>query len=439
MGGIAGLVVKLSDDRSKTLSIRLKHDNDTFDEPVPKFSSGGYSILICFIVLGNCVTHIAMGKKGRSAGTDMTRLNMSKIETLPYSLPIKTIVEAIPDTAIAGRVNVCFEQVRGGRFTDGGIRAVIEAIQLLDPDLSRIISKFSLITNERLEKLSTMAKQNLASQKDALLSVLRLAGLPEDFVDDWVLPKKPIRRYCDGLPKKGSIKDEASIIRNDFMCFNGMDRVMDEFNGDVVKFKSGSVKLHVYWADRNELELQTGTDLIYYNETFQSFVMVQYKLMDINERGRPAFRYSDPQLAKEVCRMNNLWDKFNTQQKPGNCFDFRFCYNPFFFKLCPKLVFEPESPHLIKGMYIPLDYWHLLAQSTETRGPHGGPVISYENVGRYLNNTEFAAIVSKAWVGCRPEHSKILLKAVKQSLKRNRTAILAIKKQVPDSYQNNNL
>ncbi len=428
MGGLAGLTVKLSEERWSALQNRLNAGLTTFNEPAPYFHSEGYTVLICLVVTSQALTQVAMGLKGRTAGTDMVKLDLENIQSLPQPLPLGAIVADIPSTAIANRVKECFQ--KGGRLTDGGTREVIEAIARLRPGVSQIIDQFSLAARKRLDQLPEAAKKNLASQKDALFSALHLAGLSEVMPPAWVMPPGPVKRYSDGLPKTRKI-DEATMLRNDFIQFPGLAPVMEGFVGDQMKFSSGSINLHVYWADKNSLELQTGTDLIYYNETFQSFVMVQYKAMSKDQADNPIFRLSDPQKAIEISRMESLWAKFSSDLTPEACSDFRFSYNPVFYKLCPRFVFEPESPHLIKGMYLPLDYWHLLTRSLAVLGPGGGQVISYQNVGRYLNNTEFAALVAKAWVGCRPRHSTILAEAVRGSLDGDRTAILAIKKKAP--------
>ena len=41
-----------------------------------------------------------------------------------------------------------------------------------------------------------------------------------------------------------------------------------------------SVRVTVVMANRLALEEQTGADLIYFNETYRSFVMVQYKALE---------------------------------------------------------------------------------------------------------------------------------------------------------------
>ena len=66
---------------------------------------------------------------------------------------------------------------------------------------------------------------------------------------------------------------------------------------------------------------------------------------------------------------------------------FRFSPNPFFLKFCPRIVFNPDDKGLFKGIYVPLDLWKLLDSSGRLKGPKGGNVLSYENVGRRLNNS----------------------------------------------------
>jgi hypothetical protein len=59
-------------------------------------------------------------------------------------------------------------------------------------------------------------------------------------------------------------------------------------------------------ANRLPLEEQTGADLIYYNETFRSFILVQYKAMEEGSHG-PEFRWQlNDHLADEINRMNKL-------------------------------------------------------------------------------------------------------------------------------------
>ena len=67
--------------------------------------------------------------------------------------------------------------------------------------------------------------------------------------------------------------------------------------------RTPSVRLTVIMANRLPLEQQTGADLIYFNEAYESFVMVQYKAMDKGS-DQPEFRWqAGDQFGQEIERI----------------------------------------------------------------------------------------------------------------------------------------
>jgi hypothetical protein len=199
-------------------------------------------------------------------------------------------------------------------------------------------------------------------------------------------------------------------------------------------FESGTERLTVILANRLPLEKQTGTDLIYYNETYQSFVMVQYKAMEQKElEGRPqaVFRLPNEQLAAEVERMKELRAQLRSCPPSTDKGSFRLSENPFFLKLCPRLVFDPDNVDLIRGMYLPLDYWLALESDSCIKGSRGGRRVTFDNAGRYFDNTSFAKIVAKAWVGTTAAQSSVLREVIRQTLTSGRAVVIAIKPAPP--------
>lgn len=177
--------------------------------------------------------------------------------------------------------------------------------------------------------------------------------------------------------------------------------------------------------------MQTGTDLIYFNETYHSFVMVQYKAMESEDDGHgvthPVFRLPNTQLAKEIQRMDNILTSLTACSVNGNLYGFRLTKNPFFLKLCPRLVFKPDDIGLVPGMYLPLDYWKLVENHPGIQGPRGGLRVTYENVGRYFDNSAFTTIVAKAWVGTTPPQSAVLQDVIRQTLETGKAVAIAVK------------
>jgi len=110
---------------------------------------------------------------------------------------------------------------------------------------------------------------------------------------------------------------------------------------------------------------------------------------------------------------------------------YRFSYNPFFLKFCPRVVFNPDDKGLFKGIYLPLDLWKRADAAGKFKGLRGGNVLTYENVGRRINNSEFVGLIAGAWVGTSIEQSVILESLIREVLSSGKTVTFAIKHVVP--------
>ena len=64
------------------------------------------------------------------------------------------------------------------------------------------------------------------------------------------------------------------------------------------------------------------------------------------------------------------------------------------------------------------------------KGERGGKTISYDNVGRYLDNTGFKTIIEGGWIGTNQNQSLLIEKIIKAILENGKTAVLAIKKKL---------
>ena len=233
------------------------------------------------------------------------------------------------------------------------------------------------------------------------------------------------------------------MVVHDLMNLPGFD-ILKTYPYNAAVFESESERLTVVLANRLPLEKQTGTDLIYFNETYQSFVMVQYKAME-KEQGehdvtRSVFRLPNAQLDKEIERMDEMLSELKACGPNTVHTGFRLTENPFFIKLCPRIVFNPDNIGLVPGMYLPLDYWKLLEKHPGIKGPHGGLHVTYENVGRHLDNSAFATVVAKAWVGTTINQSAVLKEVIRQTLETGKAVAIAVKPkpQTPTTNGTNN-
>jgi hypothetical protein len=59
---------------------------------------------------------------------------------------------------------------------------------------------------------------------------------------------------------------------------------------------------------------------------------------------------------------------------------------------------ERLSPELMRGIYLPLDFWPVLLASPQVQVSEEGRRISYNNC-RYLNNTLFSELAQYGWIG----------------------------------------
>ena len=78
-------------------------------------------------------------------------------------------------------------------------------------------------------------------------------------------------------------------------------------------------------------------------------------------------------------------------------------------------------------MYVPLDLWHILSRSGKLKGPRDGNAVTFANVGRAMNNTEFINLLSKSWVGTSADQSDYLEPLIREVLMTGKTMTLAVK------------
>ena len=168
-----------------------------------------------------------------------------------------------------------------------------------------------------------------------------------------------------------------------------------------------------------------------YNETYKSFVMVQYKAMESDKHGA-VFRIPNQQLTKEIKRMDRVLAELRKCLSSADRDGFRLNENPFFLKFCPRTVFNPDDTGLVPGMYLPLDYWKRSETDQGLVGPRGGRRLTYQTVGRYFNNTSFVTLVANAWVGTTHTQSAVLKEVIRTIIESGKAVAVAVKTDDPD-------
>lgn len=426
MAKASGFVVFLTKDRMDTF-LECVAEERAFAEPVADFKHSRTAPLVCFVVNAGKLTHMGLGRRGVRAGTGLSRLNIDQAEKLANPLSVRKLLNRLPKR---NAVSVRKRFRSGGLLTDKGLAAVVEVIRQIAPQASTLLERFSQTRTERIRRLSERARDNLAQQKEALLTALSIAGISRDPVQEWTPSDEAPVSFLDGLPSV-RLREDPMVV-HDLQNLPGFEVIKTyPYGAAVFESEATSERLTVILANRLPLEEQTGADLIYFNETYQSFVMVQYKAMEREvRRDGPAeavYRLPNAQLKEEIDRMDAVLVSLKACSPNTEIGGFRLTVNPFFLKLCPRLVFNPDDVGLVPGMYLPLDYWKLLENDPGIKGPKGGFRITYENAKRHFDNTSFTTVVSKAWVGTTPTQSQVLQDVIRTTLETGKALAIAIK------------
>lgn len=407
--------------------LRFLHSKNAYvSEPVPIFDHSRNAPLVVFAAFQDWhITHIADGRKGQSAGTGLIRLLLKDLQPLKRPIPINKIL-LTTEKRVRHHLKRRLDQ--GGLLPPKSLGAFVDRIIDLDSSIGPRLARFSTRRAMDLQRLDARASENLAYHKDTLGLALGIAGLPKEDLLEWQLPDDEQRSFLDGLP--GARVREDAMLLSDFSTLHGFEPIgeVTHYGSRVFSSKQNpSVRLTVIMANRLPLEKQTGADLIYFNETYRSFVMVQYKAME--KRGYDSeFRWrAKDQFSYEINRMETLLEKLRKVPNGHHPDGYRFTDNPFFLKFCPRVVFNPDDKGLFKGIYLPLDLWKLSDAAGQFKGKRGGKVLTYNNVGRRINNTEFINLVARSWVGTSIEQSVMLSKLIRAVLATGKTVTIAIR------------
>lgn len=428
MANAGGYILRLTSDRLNIFNHAMSWDG-RFAEAVSAFGHSRNAPLVCFIVdPANQITHVARGRRGLNAGTQQSRLNIDDVSKLSSLVSVEDVVRGVPNRnkrAVEDRFR------NGGILSPKAFQETIDLIATLAPEIANLIERFTTSTRERLGGLSPEVLANLAYQKEAVASALNLAGMSRAPLAEWALNGEDApKSFLDGLPQV-RMREDPMVIQ-DMRQVPGYDYLRDVPNAAAAVFADGDDRLTVIMANRQPLEQQTGTDLIYYNQKFKAFIMVQYKAMEADDDLGSIFRFPESKLSDEIQRMDEFLKELAKVQNAPAMDDFRLNSNPFFLKFCRRIQFEPDGTGLTKGMYIPHHYWKLLEQDDRLKGPRGGRRLAYSNVGRYFDNTSFTTMVKGAWVGTTIPQSELLEDWMKDVVASGRSITFAVKADKPD-------
>lgn len=435
-----GLLIYFDEERRRDLiQEKIKGNYEPFSDAlsVPDWKLGQLNIaLLCFSE--STVDYISLAKKGKRVVTSKNRIQFSGMVSL----------HAISVNAIEFRLNeriqryfVKSSQGAGGVIPAATWTAIIAAIKAERPALTEEIDRLLSLTRYSGFRLKGEAADILLQERDALgISLHIFSGnnqLRDQVLSEWapyedtvmnineaeetatlINPGVGRSSFLKGIPQR--YIQEESAIQHDLFNWSGMTPLHE---AGVSVFEQGNRRLEVHYANRNALEHTLGVDLIYYNEVFELFVLVQYKLMQ--EEGDLVLYRPDPQLVAELTRMDQIYNSTRSSAAIQSHEEYRLSDDGFMLKFVPRKGLKPASGELIKGMYIPREYMHFLMGPKGPQGPLGGAQITFGGAPRYLTNSQFAASIHAGWIGTRGVQTQTLKTMVQQFYESGRAMLVA--------------
>lgn len=437
----SGIIVFFDEtQRVDTLVERIEEFDETFSDALSvRDWPIGKRCLSLLSFEEDVISYLALAIKGRRVVTSKDRVEFSSFVDLDR-LPISAIQDRIEPRLV--QYFIRSSTGAGGTVPPSTWSAIIDAMLKERPSIEREVHRLEGLVKYSGVKIQGGVSELLVQEREALGISLDIfsggAALRKKVLGEWApdeasievhdeesytaqmaAPSESTRSFIEGVSQR--YFQEESTIQHDLFSWDGAP---DAHVSGVSTFNQGRRRLEVIYANRNALEKTLGVDLIYYNQAFNSFVLVQYKLMSEESDGQFIYR-PDGQLAKELERMDEFCGGFPDNEKLTNDQDYRLSDDPFLLKLVPNKGLAPSSGELIKGMYLPRRYVHFLLGPHGPTGPLGGQIVSFENARRYLSNTEFSQNINAGRIGSWGKKTGVIKDLIRSYYETGRAVVVA--------------
>lgn len=384
------------------------------------------------------IDYICIAVKGNVVVTSKSRVNFSEIVNLS-GIRIEEIEMRLGENV--RRYFISSANGVGGRVPKRTWQFILEIISDLRPGVASEIERLKSLGRYSGYRLHGATAEVLMQEREAVgISLEVFTGnnkLRDTVLRTWAPPENSVTNINEES-KEGEIRksskakssflsgissrffQEESALQHDLTNWEGMT---PPHESGVSVFQSGGRKLEIIYANRNDLEKTLGVDLIYFNSTYRSFILLQYKLMKLDARDEFYYR-PDVQLDIELARMRD----FSSSHASGAALkheDYRLCSDGFLLKLVPNRGLQPASGDLIKGMYLTRAYMEFLLGESGPRGDRDGRLITFKNAPRYFTNVEFAQMVNRGWIGTMGATSNTLKSLIRTFYESGRALVVA--------------
>jgi hypothetical protein len=315
--------------------------------------------------------------------------------------------------------------------------AVDEALRSGYPRLSGVIDWLILQATPPVFNEQDAADRFWQERRDGGKFLARVSMFPGRALNAWRRPRDRNEPYLAGVMGKPLERDlKSHDIRNLDLAFDMTeDRQQGKWSIHVLIDPSGR-RLEVIDLNDGPVESRTGTDVIFYHEPTQSFVLVQYKRLDQGKK----LMSVDARFRDQLERLDKVAGMSRSAASPS---EWRLGTDSCFVKLAHWHDRESENTNteLAPGMYLPVSYLRLLLKDDSTRGPRaeaGARYLGYATVERHLVNDQFVELVKHGLVGTVGVTHDDLHQLVTDQVAAGRNVLLGIERspETPRQRQN---
>ena len=304
---------------------------------------------------------------------------------------------------------------------------ILAGIKQLRPLVAK---QFEALIASRTEERRLIGESDrvlrLMEQRDAIGLVLDVASLDRQTIlrnlkSDKIESASSVLDLLDNEPLQ-----EQDLIRQDEEIFLGL-LTQDMRHGKFSSRSGRQVRVHIY--DKKPLETVLGIDLLIYQEDYESYLLIQYKIMhQVNgTKGRTWSYLVDEQINKQIEAMDKAAAAILRKQiLATEMKDWRLNNESFYFKFCETTRAKARDDALVSGITLGLDHLKSFLTLPESAGKNGGMRIGYENCPRYLNNTQFIELAREGWIGCDQRGYALITEVLKANSEGGKLAMFAV-------------
>lgn len=249
------------------------------------------------------ITHWALARRGDKVVTGKVRVQF--VEVSQTSISLEDLKNRLPHP---NQVKVISSRTgTGGSISTATWDAIKVAVGEIDSSSLQDLERLERLKRQSADKISRAGAEIVTLERDAIgiaLDAFDSSGkLRTRTLKGWTAPDRiGLSSFLDGLQGVRTIEDQ--IIAHDAASFPGVDETRFTVLGAV--FRVGDRALEVFNMNRTRVEHSTGADLLYFNEKFDAWTLVQYKSMEKDEDApeKSAVYRPDSTFDREIGQMH---------------------------------------------------------------------------------------------------------------------------------------